>query len=66
LGASYARFEALGTKHAPVDQRELDLYESSIRRQLGPEAFEKAWQAGQGLALQAAVNLAFDEMGLEV
>lgn len=64
LGASYARFEALGTRHAPVDQSELDLFETATRNQLGDEAFERAWQAGQAMSLQAAVRLALDELDL--
>jgi tetratricopeptide (TPR) repeat protein len=66
LGASYARFEALGTRHAPVDQKEIEQFEGAIRRQLGEKAFEKAWQAGQEMALQVAVSLALEEMDSEV
>jgi hypothetical protein len=63
LGASYARFEALSTRHGPVDQSELDLFETVTRNQLGDEAFLEAWQAGQTLTLQDAVSLALTESG---
>jgi len=62
LGASHARFEALGTRHQPADQSELDLFEAAARNQLGDKAFREAWQAGQALTLQEAVSLALTEL----
>jgi tetratricopeptide (TPR) repeat protein len=64
LGASHARFEALGTRHQPADQPELDLFEATARNQLGDEAFQDAWQAGQAMTLQEAVSLALKELDL--
>ena len=62
LGASYARYEALGVKHAAVDQAELDRYAVVIRGQLGEATYQDAWQAGQELTLQAAVDLALADL----
>jgi predicted ATPase len=62
LGASHARFEALGTRHQPADQPELDLFEAAARNQLGDKAFQEAWQAGQTLTLQEAVSLALADL----
>jgi hypothetical protein len=64
LGASYARFDALGIVHAPVDQGELDHFEAEARRQLGDEAYLQVWQAGQALTLQEAVSLALAKLDL--
>lgn len=64
LGASYARFEAYGTKQVAVDQSELDDFETATRNQLGDKAFLEAWQAGQTLTLQEAVSLALAELNL--
>jgi hypothetical protein len=64
LGACYARFEALGIVHAPVDQDELDHFEADARRQLGDQAFLQAWQAGQALTLREAVSLALAKLDL--
>ena len=64
LGASYARFEAFGTKQAAVDQSELDDFETATRNQLGEKEFLEAWQAGQILTLQESVSLALTELDL--
>lgn len=64
LGASYARFEALGTNHAPVDQKEFNLIETAARNQLSDEEFLDAWQSGQTLTLREAVSLALAEFDL--
>ena len=62
LGASYARFDALGTRHHPADQPELELFKSAVRNRMGEKAFLEAWQAGQTLTLQEAVSLALSEI----
>jgi len=64
LGASHARFEALGTRHAPADQPEVDLFKSITLNQLGEKAFQEAWQAGQKLSLQEAVSITLTELDL--
>jgi predicted ATPase len=64
LGASYARFQAFGTKQVAVDQSELDDFETATRDLLGDKAFLEAWQAGQTLTLQDAVSLALTELDL--
>jgi tetratricopeptide (TPR) repeat protein len=61
LGASHARYEAFSMKHMPADQLELDVYEAATRNQLGDQAFEEAWLAGQKLSLQEAVSFALTE-----
>jgi predicted ATPase/DNA-binding CsgD family transcriptional regulator len=65
LGASYARFKSLGILHAPVDQSELDHFETATRQHLGDEAYLETWQAGQTLTLQEAVSLALSELDFE-
>jgi len=66
LGASHARMEALGTRHMPADQPELDLFEAAARNELGDEAFQEAWQAGQAMTLQEAVSLALKEKEVDL
>jgi non-specific serine/threonine protein kinase len=64
LGATYARFGELGTRHDPVDQSEFDLFETATRDLLGEKAFLEAWQSGQTLTLREAVSLALTEFDL--
>lgn len=64
LGASYARFDALGTHHDPVDQAELELFKKGVRDQIGEKAFQEAWSAGQKLTLKEAVAIALSELNI--
>ena len=62
LGASHARFEALGAHYSPPDQAEFDLFQAEAKRQLGETAFQEAWQAGQVLSLEDAVELTLSKI----
>ena len=62
LGISYARFDALGTRHQPEDVAELELFKSAVRKRIGEKAFQEAWLAGQTMTLQEAVSLALTEI----
>jgi len=57
LGASHARFEALGTHHQAADLKEFDQFHSEVKSLIGEAAYQAAWQAGQALTLQEAVDL---------
>jgi tetratricopeptide (TPR) repeat protein len=47
--------ESVRVRHQPGDQFERDHYKMMMRQQLGEEAFERAWAAGQTMTLDEAI-----------
>jgi tetratricopeptide (TPR) repeat protein len=56
LGAADAEMESLGTNQQPVDQIEIGQFRTSVRKALGKEAFQEAWQAGHELSIDEALE----------
>ncbi|MEZ4663889.1 MAG: tetratricopeptide repeat protein [Caldilineaceae bacterium] len=52
LSAAQQRFDQVPPFLAPIDQREVETLIADTRQQLGEEAFERAWIAGQTLSLE--------------
>ncbi len=67
LGAALTSLGNLGMTHQVSDQPEVDHYLLVTRQDLGEEAFQRAWEEGQGLMLQQVVELvlAYREHGEE-
>jgi non-specific serine/threonine protein kinase len=61
LGASDALFKTMGLGLQPPDQPEIDRYKTSMREQLGEEAFKSAWEKGQAMSLEQAIAFALEE-----
>jgi tetratricopeptide (TPR) repeat protein len=58
LGWSESRFDALGARPDPIDQRELDCNLERTREGLGEAQFVASLEAGRALALEEALALA--------
>lgn len=58
LGASFALLAAKGSVYQFSDQPEIDEYVRVTREKMEAAAFEQAWQAGQAMTLEEAVELA--------
>ncbi len=58
LGAACAQLDRLAIILMPPDQREIDQWVEAARSALGESAFAAAWQAGQALPLEQAMELA--------
>jgi DNA-binding CsgD family transcriptional regulator len=56
FGAAQAMLDAIGTHLEPVDEREAQATLAVIRARLASAAFEDAWQVGQGLTTEQAVE----------
>jgi predicted ATPase/DNA-binding CsgD family transcriptional regulator len=67
LGAALTSLGNLGMTHQVGDQPEVDHFLLVTRQDLGEEAFQRAWEEGQGLLLQQVVELvlAYHEQGEE-
>ena len=61
FGAAQALRTTLGAQRPVVEQRDYDRGLASARETLGAERFEAAWQAGQALPLQQALDEALNE-----
>jgi len=61
LGASDGLLKAMGLHQQPSDQPEIDHYEAAVRRQLGEDAFNAAWEKGQAMSLERAIAFALDD-----
>jgi predicted ATPase/class 3 adenylate cyclase len=58
LGASQALFHEMGAADHPSDLPQLALYMNAVQEQLGQQAFDEAWEAGQAMTLEQAVTYA--------
>ena len=58
LGASLTSLENMGIYYQLGDQPEIEHYLQITRRKLGDEAYQRAWEVGQGLTLGQAFDLA--------
>lgn len=65
LGASDSGLETLGTIHQPADKPEIKLFFDETNQVLDKKAFLEAWQAGQRMTIQEAVNYALSDSGLD-
>jgi non-specific serine/threonine protein kinase len=61
LGASDILLKAMGLGLQPADQPEIDRFEADVREQLGEEAFQFAWEKGQAMSLEQAIDFALEE-----
>jgi predicted ATPase len=61
LGASDALLKAMGLRHQPQDQPEVDRFEAAVREQLSKEIFNSAWGKGQAMSLEQAIAYALEE-----
>jgi hypothetical protein len=68
LGAAAALRATLGASPSPSDQAEQAATSAEVRAALGDDIFDAAWEAGRGLALEAAIAEALataDEIAAE-
>lgn len=65
LGAALTSLGNLGMTHQVGDQPEVDHFLLVTRQDLGKQAFQRAWEEGQGMMLQRVVELvlAYREQG---
>jgi predicted ATPase/DNA-binding CsgD family transcriptional regulator len=58
LGAAHAGMESLGENQQPADQHDIDRFAREIQQELGEEAFRQAWQEGQAMTIEEAIEYA--------
>jgi predicted ATPase/DNA-binding CsgD family transcriptional regulator len=61
LGISHEIYLSLGCRPLPTDQPEFDRIEATVRKQLGEQKFQKAFQAGQAMPVQEIIPFALEE-----
>jgi tetratricopeptide (TPR) repeat protein len=61
LGAAKAPFDAAGTLTNSFDRAEFDRNVAAARAKLGLDAFAAAWQAGQTMTLEQAIEYALNQ-----
>jgi predicted ATPase/DNA-binding SARP family transcriptional activator len=66
LGAAEALRESLGVGLAPAEQATHDQTVAAVLESLGEETFAAAWGAGRELALDEAIEYAFQDVGAHV
>jgi len=59
-GAAAAIRQSIDSVIDPVDQPEYDRIITSIRQEVGQDAFQPAWEAGSSMSLESVVELALD------
>jgi hypothetical protein len=60
LGAGSALYEQAGAVMAPAIRQQSDELVTRLRATLDEEAFGRAWQAGRGMSMEAAVDYALE------
>jgi predicted ATPase/class 3 adenylate cyclase len=60
FGAAAALRDAIGSVMDPADRPEHENHRAALRAELGPEQFERAWDEGAALPLEAAVAHALE------
>jgi predicted ATPase/DNA-binding CsgD family transcriptional regulator len=63
LGAADAEMESLGISQQPADQIEVKMFLLDVHLALGPDEFQKAWEEGQAMSIQEAVEYALSQYG---
>lgn len=58
FGAGQALIDLVGAPLAPADQADCDRDLAEVQRQITPVVFQNAWQAGQAMPLEQAIELA--------
>jgi hypothetical protein len=62
LAASFALLEAKGSVYQPSDVPEIKEYMRVTKELMGEPTFQEAWQSGQGMTLEEAVDLALSPL----
>jgi hypothetical protein len=62
LAASFALLEAKGSVYQPSDVPEIKEYVRVTKELMGEPTFQEAWQSGQGMTLDEAVDLALSPL----
>jgi predicted ATPase/DNA-binding CsgD family transcriptional regulator len=62
LGASFALLEAKGSAYQPSDMPEIEEYLRVTKELMGEPTFREAWQSGQSMTLEEAVDLALSPL----
>jgi tetratricopeptide (TPR) repeat protein len=65
FGAAESMRVWLRSKIDPVDKPEYELNVASLRAELGEDKFNTAWEEGQKMTLEQAVDYALEELGSE-
>ena len=61
-GAANAQLDTLGTGQQPADQVETSRYLENVQQALGEKAFEQAWEEGQRMTIQEAIEYALSDL----
>jgi hypothetical protein len=61
LGASASMLNMIGIDYQPGDQPEITKYITNVRALLDDDRFESAWEEGQSMTFNQAVNYALSD-----